>query len=244
LATNQKKNNNAILLCGHGSRSVNHLINLKKIKKKIEKRVNIQTFFCFLEVNKPSLEECLLKYSGVYSKIYIFPFLIFEGNHFKQDIIKLIKKYNKFNNLILIEKLSLLDEILPVTKEILKKKITNKEDTVLVTSSSFSKDKSISLSMEKYTNILSKHLKLSKSFFHYVGNEDEVIKKLKIIKNNNLSILLHPVFLFHGFLFSKNERSFCVNFHNKVSVTNSLMDENKIFEIVIKKLVNTVLSNN
>ena len=76
----------------------------------------------FLEVNKPSLEECLLKYSGVYSKIYIFPFLIFEGNHFKEDITKLIKKYNKFKNLILIEKLSLLDEILPVTKEILKKK--------------------------------------------------------------------------------------------------------------------------
>ena len=115
---------------------------------------------------------------------------------------------------------------------------------MLVTSSSFSKDKSVSLSMEKYTNALSKQLKLSKSFFHYVGNEDEVIKKLKIIKNNNLSILLHPVFLFHGFLFSKNERSFCVNFHNKVSVTNSLMDENKIFEIVIKKLVNTVMSAN
>ena len=121
MATNQKKNNNAILLCGHGSRSANHSINLEKIKKKIEKKVNIQTFFCFLEVNKPSLEECLLKYSGVYSKIYIFPFLIFEGNHFKEDITKLIKKYNKFNNVILIEKLSLLDEILPVTKEILKK---------------------------------------------------------------------------------------------------------------------------
>lgn len=244
MATNQKKNNNAILLCGHGSRSANHSINLEKIKKKIEKKVNIQTFFCFLEVNKPSLGECLSKYSGVYSKIYIFPFLIFEGNHFKEDITKLIKKYNKFNNLILIEKLSLLDEILPVTKEILKKKIKNKEDTVLVTSSSFSKDKSVSLSMEKYTNALSKQLKLSKSFFHYVGNEDEVIKKLKIIKNNNLFILLHPVFLFHGFLFSKNERNFCVNFHNKVSVTNSLMDENKIFEIVIKKLVNTVMSAN
>ena len=98
--------------------------------------------------------------------------------------------------------------------------------------------------MEKYTNTLSKQLKLSKSFFHYVGNEDEVIKKLKIIKNNNLFILLHPVFLFHGFLFSKNERSFYVNFQSKVSVTNSLMDENKIFEIVIKKLFNTVLSNN
>ena len=127
MATNQKKNNNAILLCGHGSRSANHSINLKKIKKKIEKKVNIQTFFCFLEVNKPSLEECLSKYSGVYSKIYIFPFLIFEGNHFKKILQKLIKKYNKFNNLILIEKLSLLDEILPVTKEILKKKLKIKK---------------------------------------------------------------------------------------------------------------------
>ena len=205
MATNQKKNNNAILLCGHGSRSANHSINLEKIKKKIEKKVNVQTFFCFLEVNKPSLEECLSKYSGVYSKIYIFHFLIFEGNHFKEDITKLIKKYNQFNNLILIEKLSLLDEILPVTKEILKKKIKNKEDTVLVTSSSFSKDKSVSLSMEKYTNSLSKQLKLSKSFFHYVGNEEGLLKKLKIIKNNNLSILLHPVFSFTVFFFKKRK---------------------------------------
>ena len=83
---------------------------------------------------------------------------------------------------------------------------------MLVTSSSFSKDKSVSLSMEKYTNALSKQLKLSKSFFHYVGNEDEVIKKLKIIKNNNLSILLHPVFLFHGFLFSKTKGAFALIF--------------------------------
>ena len=99
---------------------------------------------------------------------------------------------------------------------------------------------SLSNSMFSFKEMTTSIVKLSKSFFHYVGNEDEVIKKLKIIKNNNLSILLHPVFLFHGFLFSKNERSFCVNFHNKVSVTNSLMDENKIFEIVIKKLINTV----
>ena len=75
----------------------------------------------FFRSKQTIAEECLLKYSDVYSKIYIFPFLIFEGNHFKEDITKLIKKYNKFNNLILIEKLSLLDEILPVTKEILKK---------------------------------------------------------------------------------------------------------------------------
>ena len=34
-----QKNNNVILLCGHGSRSKNHSINLKKIKKKLKKKL-------------------------------------------------------------------------------------------------------------------------------------------------------------------------------------------------------------
>ena len=170
--------------------------------------------------------------------------MIFEGNHFKKDVKILLKKYNEFNNIVLIDKLSLLKEILPETVKILRKKIKNEKDTILVTSSSYSKDTSVLLSLEKYTKLLSKELKLSKSFFHYVGNETEVIDRLKLIKNDRLLILLHPIFLFQGFLYSKNKKEFYDNFLKKVSVTSSLMDENQILKIVIKKLVASIFSSN
>ena len=86
-----------------------HSINLRKIKKKIEEKINIKVFISFLEVNKPSLEDCLLKYPKKYDrKIFIFPFLIFEGNHFKKDVKRLIQKYNESKNVVLIDKLILV----------------------------------------------------------------------------------------------------------------------------------------
>ena len=95
-----QKNNNVLLLCGHGSRSKLHSINLKKIKKKIEEKINIKVLISFLEVNKPSLEDCLLKYSKKYDRIFIFPFLIFEGNHYKNDFKRIIQKYNESGNVV------------------------------------------------------------------------------------------------------------------------------------------------
>ena len=239
-----QKNNNVLLLCGHGSRSKLHSINLKKIKKRIEEKINIKVLISFLEVNKPSLEDCLLKYSKKYDKIFIFPFLIFEGNHFKNDFKRLIQKYNESGNVVLIEKLSLLNEILPETVKILKKKLKTEKNTILVTSSSYSQDKFVLLNLQKYTKILSKELNVHKSFFHYVGNETKLIEKLKLIKNEKLSILLHPIFLFQGFLYSKNKKYFHDSFFKKVTVSPSLMNENRIFNLVIKKLLTKIPSTN
>ena len=201
---NQIKNNSIILLCGHGSRSRAHSQNLIKVKKKIEKNINQKILHCYLEVNKPSLEECLIKYSNNFDKVLIFPFFIFEGKHFKEDVKNLLNKYNnKLNKIILLDKISLLNEILPLTLKILKNKINNRKRTILVTSASYSKDNSVFLDLKKYTETLSLKLKLKESFFHFVGDEKKVIEKLKLIKNNDLSILLHPIFLFQGFLYSK-----------------------------------------
>ena len=63
-------------------RSRAHSQNLIKVKKKIEKNINQKILHCYLEVNKPSLEECLIKYSNNFDKVLIFLF-IFEGKHFK-----------------------------------------------------------------------------------------------------------------------------------------------------------------
>ena len=237
-----QKNNNVILLCGHGSKSKHHSINLRKIKKKIEEKINIKVFTSFLEVNKPSLEDCLLKYPKKYDRVFIFPFLIFEGNHFKRDVKRLVQKYNESKNVVLIDKLSLLNEILPETTKILKKKIKKEDNTILVTSSSYSKDKSVLLDLQKYTRLLSNELNVSESFFHYVGGENNVVEKLKRLKNDKLSILLHPIFLFQGFLYSKNKKYFHDSFFKKVTVSPSLMNENRIFNLVIKKLLTKIPS--
>ena len=237
-----QKNNNVILLCGHGSKSKNHSINLRKIKKKIEEKINIKVFTSFLEVNKPSLEDCLLKYPKKYDRVFIFPFLIFEGNDFKRDVKRLVQKYNESKNVVLIDKLSLLNEILPETTKILKKKINKEENTILVTSSSYSKDKSVLLDLQKYTRLLSNELNVSESFFHYVGGETNVVEKLKRLKNDKLSILLHPIFLFQGFLYLKNKKYFHDIFLKKLTVSSSLMNENQIFNLVIKKLLTKIPS--
>ena len=128
----------------------------------------------------------------------------------------------------------MLNEILPETTKILKKKIKKKENTILVTSSSYSKDKSVLLDLQKYTRLLSKELNVSESFFHYVGGETNVIEKLKRLKNDKLSILLHPIFLFQGFLYSKIKNTFMIFFLKKLTVSSSLMNENQIFNLVIK----------
>ena len=237
--------NSAILLCGHGSRSKSYSKNLSKIKEKIENSIKISVFNCFLEINKPSLDECLLKYSDKYDKIFIFPFLIFEGKHFKEDVKEILEKYNgRFKNITLIKKISLLNEILPVTFKILKKKITKNKNTFLITSSSYNKNKSVYLSLKKYTEVLSKKLKLKKSFFHYVGDENKINKKLDLISNEKFSILLHPIFFFDGYLYSKNTKYFRDIFTDKVLITNPLINEEQIFEIILKKLVDTIFRKN
>ena len=136
----------------------------------------------------------------------------------------------------------MLNEILPETTKILKKKIKKDENTILVTSSSYSKDKSVLLDLQKYTRLLSKELNVSESFFHYVGSETNVVEKLKRLKNDKLSILLHPIFLFQGFLYSKNKKYFHDSFFKKVTVSSALMNENRIFNLVIKKLLTKILS--
>ena len=69
------------------------------------------------------------------------------------------------NKIILLDKISLLNEILPLTLKILKNKINNRKRTVLVTSASYSKDNSVFLDLKKYTETLSLKLKLKESFF-------------------------------------------------------------------------------
>ena len=97
----------------------------KKFKKKF-KLLNI--FHCFIEINQPSVEMCLSDLMNEYKRIFFFPLLIFEGKHMIEDIKDKINKisYDHPKKITLIDKISLIKEVLPITSKIIKRKIFTK----------------------------------------------------------------------------------------------------------------------
>ena len=111
-----KTEEQALVLCGHGSRDNNYLRELIEFEEKLKQKLSkIKIFHCFIEINSPGIEECLKSLSNRFTKIFFFPLLLFEGKHMIQDIRKKISNFkgSEKNKIILIEKLSLINDILP-----------------------------------------------------------------------------------------------------------------------------------
>ena len=194
---------NAIILCGHGSRDSDYKNEILSLKIKLEENIRYDVFNCFIEINKPSIEECLDEIIYKYKKILFFPLLLFDGKHMISDIKKKINNLSKkFEKKIhLVTKVSLLREVLPSIKNI----ITNsqyKEYDTLITSCSFSKNRTVFNQLQNYTNKLSTNLSIQNKIVHFVGDEQVVLSQLKKLHIKN--IILHPVFFFNGYLFKKN----------------------------------------
>ena len=81
-----RKKDSIILLCSHGSRAPAHSESLEILRDKINKDFKFKVTVCYLERNEPSLERSIQSNIKIYNKIIIFPFLIFEGIHFINDI--------------------------------------------------------------------------------------------------------------------------------------------------------------
>lgn len=196
----------AVLLCGHGSRNTDYSKDLLRLKNKLQKKLKIVDFYhCFIEINDPGIEDIVRSVVNDYKNIYIFPLLLFEGKHMIQDIRNQINYLSKVHKkkINLLEKISLIEDILPIIGKIIMSK-TLPMPKAIITSCSFSKSEQVRITLEKYTEKLSKYLYIDKNFSHFVGEENDVLKK---IKHNNLereNILLHPIFLFGGFLYNKN----------------------------------------
>ena len=73
---------------------------------------------------------------------------------------------------------------------------------MLVTISSYSKNKNVFLELEKYTKKLSKRIFSYKSYSCFYGSEMHVIEKLhKLEGKENICLVVNPIFLFTGFLY-------------------------------------------
>ena len=166
----------------------------------------------------------------------IFPLLLFEGRHLKKDVNERI--FNILGNInedvILMDKLSLVDDIFPTINDIVIHKKSNQFD-ILVTSCSFSKNNKVKEELEAYTKKLSISLDIPKNIFHFVGDEKRVLDELNSLKNHSLKILLHPVFFFGGYLYKKNIDTF-----SKLLTTinlRPLSHYDKIIETIFRKLI-------
>ena len=78
----------AIILCGHGSRDSDYKSEMLCLKIKLEEHIQYDVFNCFIEINEPSIEDCLDKIIHKYKKILFFPLLLFDGKHMIRHIKK------------------------------------------------------------------------------------------------------------------------------------------------------------
>ena len=228
---------NAIILCGHGSKDSDYKNEILGLKIKLEKNIRYDVFNCFIEINKPSIEDCLEEIIYKYKKVLFFPLLLFDGKHMISDIKEKINNLSqKFEKKIdIVNKVSLLKDVLPNIKDI----ITNsqyKEYDALITSCSFSKNKTVFNQLRNYTNKLSTSLNIQNKIFHFVGDEEVVLSQLKKLRIKN--IILHPVFFFNGYLFKKNIRYFEKYFETMQIFPISHYDQ--IVQIISKKLIRSI----
>lgn len=226
----------AIILCGHGSRNSIHVKDFLDLKNKLKEKVkDIDLYHCFIEINEPSIEICIKENIKHYKKLYFFPLLLFEGKHLVEDINRKVKKISEKENarILIINKLSLINDILPMFINIIKKFHSNGYD-FFITSCSYSKKDKVIDELKSYTEKLSKKLKIKKKIFHFVGDEKNVLSKIDNFKKEP-RILLHPVFFFDGFLYKKNiEKLSSINRLDKLWPISHYED---IITLISKKLI-------
>jgi len=234
-----KNKNIAIVLCGHGSSFNLYIQDFKKYHQIIEKRINASCYFCFIEKNEPNIEDCLsfIKEKGV-QRVFFFPFLLFNGEHFEQDIKAKIKELSKRLKLKikLIEKISLTKEVMPIIEKKISKIIKKKKTNILATFCSGSKNRKVDLELRKYTHAIAKNLNINKAYSYFVGEEAKFVKEIKNIKNKNYFLIIQPIFLFKGYLQNKN-LSFLKKLETRnCHVLNTLMTIKDIQGLIAKKL--------
>ena len=228
---------NAIILCGHGSRDSNYKDEMLGLKIKLEEYLQFDVFNCFIEINEPSIEDCLEEIIYNYQKNLFFPLLLFDGKHMIKDIrTKINNLSQKFEKKIhIVTKISLIEEVLPNITDIITSSQYKEYDT-LITSCSFSKNKTVFNQLRNYTYKLSSSLNIQNKIFHFVGDEEVVLSQLKKLRIKN--IILHPVFFFNGYLFKKNIRYFEKYF--KTLQIFPIAQYDPIIQIISDKLIRNI----
>ena len=236
----KNKNPTAVIFCGHGSRDKRYKKNLLSFKRKIKNSLDKFSYFhCFIEVDSPSIDDCLEKIIKKFNKIFFFPLLLFQGDHYENDVKKKIQNFNKKNGnkIVMLNKISLKNEILKIYSNFIKKKIEKDRNTYLITSCSISKNKKVKSELLKYTNYIKKKANISKSIYCQFGREDQVFKTLN--KESNIkgyNFILHPIYFFDGYLYTK----VCEKFQSHIKdikILKPLSFNKEIFLLIRNRLI-------
>lgn len=234
-----KSSNTALVLCGHGSSFDLYEQDFKKNHRMIEKKIDTGCYFCFIEKNHPNIENCLrtIKEKGI-KKVFFFPFLLFNGGHFEKDIKTKIKELSKGLKLEieLIDKISLTKEVLPIVEKKVSKILKTNKTNILITFCSGSKNPKVGLELITYTQKLAKNLNIANAYSYFVGEETELLKRIKNLKNQNYFLIVQPIFLFKGYLQNKNLDFFKKLDDKNQLILDTLMTIDDIQTLIIKKL--------
>ena len=233
--------NRMLIICGHGSKDVNFQKSFINFVKKIRQSFpNLNVDFCYIEINKPLIEFSIKNYADNFKNIIFLPALIFKGKHLKIDIKAKVRILSeKFNaNISFIDNIELGQDILSIYKRKISREIVEKDKTALITCSSFSKHKDLNETLKKYTKKLAHKMKVLYFESFQFNDGKTVVEKLELaVKDNKINkIILHPIFLFDGFLYKEVIKNFEKNFKNIIHITRPLLEETEVFSIFRKKI--------
>ena len=233
-----KRNNTALVLCGHGSSFGSYEQDFKKNHRLIEKKIHTNCYYCFIEKNQPNIENCLkdIKKKGI-KKVFFFPFLLFNGEHFEKDVKAKIKELSKNLKLEikLIDKISLNKDVIPIVKKKILKILKPNKKNILVTFCSKSKNSKVISELKIYTQKLAENLNIAFAYSFFVGEEAEFLKKIKNHEREGYFLIVQPIFLFKGYLQNKNLDFFNQLNSNSHKVLSTLMGISDIQTLVVKK---------
>tara|TARA_B100000886_G_C20408604_1_gene485965 strand:+ start:1187 stop:1885 length:699 start_codon:yes stop_codon:yes gene_type:complete len=227
--------NTAVIFCGHGSSNKNYKKNFRRLISKFKLSFsNCDVFDCYIEIDSPNIQECIEQVS-LYSKIIFFPLFIFDGKHYQEDVKNRIKELNK--EIIFVNKISLENEIFQLIKnDILSYKTVG--ITYFVTSCSISLKKSVHEKLSEYTTKIANALEFSDYYFCQYGDEEKTIIELKkCLKYKPGKVILHPIYLFRGYLYKKVTTKF-LNMIDDLKVMKPISEYEEFFYILKNKLLN------
>ena len=117
------------------------------------------------------------------------------------------------------------------------------KNNLLITISSSSSNSKVMYDLKKYTNKLSRSLKINSSISGFFGNEEDIYKNIDdIISDKNFEkIVLHPLFLFDGFLYQSTKKKFQLKYRKKILIIPPILKNKETFKMFVRKINNQIL---
>ena len=210
------KNQGAVMLCGHGSRDKNAVLQFQSMVNSIKKTYlsNYDVESGFLEFCHPTIEQGFqnLKNLG-HKKIFALPIMMFAANHIKNDLPSEINNFINKNKNIQIQfgrPLTIDPYLLKACKErieesLIHHKNINKKNILLMVVGRGTSDPDANANIYKLSRLLHEGLGFGKTEVSYSGTAKPYIDEglRESMKLSYPYVVVFPYFLFSGVLINR-----------------------------------------